>query len=54
MNQRFDELTGLARIYLDDGAPATAAKKLRQLADELEEHARQRQKEFDALIGRGA
>jgi hypothetical protein len=42
MLERFDELASLARIYVEDGAPLTAAKKLKQLAEELEEFDRQK------------
>lgn len=40
IHQRFDELTGLARIYAEDGAFHSAAQKLRQLVDEMEAHAK--------------
>jgi hypothetical protein len=48
--QRFNELADLARIYFEDGAPATAAMALRKLADELDVAQQKKNAELDALI----
>ena len=45
------EKVSLAYIYLEDGAPSTAAKKLREGADLLDKAAEARQKALTAARG---
>lgn len=46
VHDTFTEKTRLAGIYLDDGAPHSAARVLRELADDLERAGRARYAEF--------
>lgn len=46
LHQLFSDKTELAGSYLDDGAPFSAARVLRELAADLEQAGRDRNEEF--------
>lgn len=46
LHDRIGELVELAGVYFEDGAPRTAAVKLRQAADFLEQEANRRDRVY--------
>lgn len=49
MPEHIKELIVIAEIYFEDGAPATAAARLRAAADEMQVLADQRQRALEEL-----
>lgn len=47
LHDRIGDLVELAGVYFEDGAPRTAAVKLRQAADLLEQEANRRDRAFE-------
>jgi hypothetical protein len=50
--KRIKEMASLAKIYIEDGAPHTAAARLRTLANEAEEWAKAQQAIIDAMMAK--